>query len=250
MNDLKQRLDEHVFRDNPFNEEVKERMAKRVLERGGMGSPTKKRMPYFAMAGAGVLLLILIFSGVEFSGMLKKSADQSGRLMMTEGESISEAEMKTDRNANLNELLKQSPKERKKLDKLSPAFRKKLRLPTFTPFEPIKITALVSDMKDGPPNLKLPQEVTFICTGKNGSVLTIEMVDQDHKEVQFDSDTIVKLADGTEAHWHQADHAVVLNWMNKKTGIVYGLTLDGGDHKYTKNDLVKIANTMDGPSPE
>ena len=219
MNELKKRLDNHVFRNNPFNEQMKESMIHAVLNSEN-AVKRKKKMPLIAMAAAVCIIFIFAAAALHGSGLFSSASE-------------------------LEHLTKQHPEMEKQLVKLSPEFRKNIKLPTYYPFNIKKVQL---DVSLPPKDFSyLPEVATFFYGVGKLQFMHVELhYMPNEKNVTFSPPNPIKLADGTTAQLTLNKNAKIISWFDKKTHIQYDIaimTFDGSK-SYGKEELLKMANSM------
>lgn len=227
MNELKKHLNENVFRHNPFNDQMKERMVKHVLNKS-VPSSRKKKGPLIAMVSAACLIVFFAVAALQAPGIFNFGASGSG----------------------LEQLLSKYPDMHKEADKIPANFKDKVQLPTKIPFDVKRVTLEVERKRKLLSNT-LPPEAHFVYysdKAKNYHSLMVDLTFANYNAVSFDSDNpTIKLENGEHAYWGTNKHSAHISWYDKKSGILYSLLLmsspDNSNH-FTKEDLLKMANSM------
>lgn len=145
---------------------------------------------------------------------------------------------------SVHQLIEKYPDLKKDVDKLSPAFKRAMRLPSKFPFKVKHVSVLITT-PHALPGMELPEDATFLF-GDGKNVVEVGMQYAKKKKVRFDSAQTVKLKDGTEAYWHKTKNGWSIAWHDEDVGIVYNVLIlsASGKNPFTKEDLMMVANSM------
>jgi hypothetical protein len=222
MNELKKHLNENVFAQNPFNDQIKQRMIKNVLKSGEVKH--KKKGPLIALISAACIVLFFAITALEAPGFFQLGTSASG----------------------LEQLQEQHPDMKKELDKLSPGFHDNIKLPTYFPFK-IKKQSVNVTSEDKAKEMSLPESAHFFYGNDGKQFINVDMLyfPQDAEGGFHSSAKSVKLADGTKAYLTMNKNAHIIGWFDKKAHIEYSIwIMTKGKNPYTKEVLLKMANSM------
>lgn len=224
MNELKQRLNENVFQNNPFNAPLKQRMIKSVLHSNGP-SKRKKRGPIIAMISAACIVLFFAMTALEAPGLFHLGTSGS----------------------EIQQIQKEHPEMKKELAKLSPEFRDNIKLPTYFPFKVKKASVNVTS-KEKSTEMSIPESAHFFYGNDGKQFINVDMLyfpQYDEGGTHLGASP-VKLEDGTIANLTLNKNVSLLSWFDKKAHIEYSIAImvTNGKKPYGKEELLKMANSI------
>lgn len=225
MTELKKRLDENIFQQNPFNDQLKQRLIKNILI-SSRASKRKKRAPVIAMISAVCLILFFAIAALQAPGLFQIGASGSA----------------------IGQIQKEHPELDREIKQIPSEYKDKVQLPSKFPFiiNLVKLNVEPANKAYGSPTTK----AHFLFSSGQGQSWKSALVDLDfvgNGKFGFGDTQTVILDNGQTAYWTINKNASIIGWFDKKNGIVYSIALmssSENNNPFTKRDLLEVANSM------